>query len=172
MEGGLGHRNVPIGLPVLLHGKEQAVLRLDADPRRAAPAATLMDATGRNPEFTPDVMGQYTVTVTDEATGEPVTLVIYAGTWQGVIVGQDAAGNPTVDASCTACHGSPPTRSRRGRRPATPRSSPTSSTPTPTTARAASPATPSASTPSADNGGIDDASDYQAFLDSGLHQPG
>ena len=63
-----------------------------------------MDATGRNPEFTPDVAGLYTLTVTDEETTEMVTLSLYGGTWRGVIDGEDSAGNPTVD-SCDATAG-------------------------------------------------------------------
>ena len=138
-----GISNVPINVPVLLHGKEQAAY----DWALTAPggsAAALMDATGQNPEFTPDVVGMYTVTVMDEATMEAETLNIYAGTWRGIIIGEDAAGNPTVDGAAPPATATP---WRTGPRPATPRSSRTPSIPTPTTARAVSPATPSASTP-------------------------
>jgi len=101
----LGIRNVPIGIPVLLHGKDQA----SYDWTLTAPGgsgATLMDATTQNPEFVPDVAGRYDVMVTEETDGEKalVTLQIYAGTWRGTIVGQDGEGRPVADAACTGCH--------------------------------------------------------------------
>ena len=70
-------------------------------------AAELADAMGQNPAFTPDVAGVYTVTVTDttQAPGdELVTLEIHAGTWRGVIEGQDEDGRPVASEACTACH--------------------------------------------------------------------
>jgi hypothetical protein len=100
----LGIQNVPVGLNVLLHGKTQDTY----DWALTAPtgsAATLAEANTQNPEFTPDMMGTYRLQVTDLAAGEPVELVIYAGTWIGTIVGQDANGNPVGDAMCTGCHG-------------------------------------------------------------------
>jgi hypothetical protein len=98
-----GISNVPVHLTVLLHGKEQG----SYDWTLTAPggsSATLADASTQNPEFTPDVMGAYTVRITDLAAGEPAELVIYAGTWVGVIVGQDANGRPVANAACTGCH--------------------------------------------------------------------
>jgi len=95
-------RNVAIGIPVLLHGKDQTAYNWALTPP-AGSGATLMDATSQNPEFTPDLSGLYEVVVTDEASG-PVTLQIYAGTWRGVIVGQDADGRPVASSSCTGCH--------------------------------------------------------------------
>jgi hypothetical protein len=168
-----GIRNVPIGIPVLLHGKEQTAYDWSLTVA-AGSSATLMDATGQNPEFTPDVMGQYTVRVTDEATGEPVDIVIYAGTFQGVIVGQDADGRPVADASCTGCHNGG--------------IAPDAFTPWAQTGHAEI-ATDMLNTnthwgpgcfachtvgynTTAANGGFDDASDYQAFLDSGLINAG
>ena len=63
----------------------------------------LADATSKNPEFTPDIPGNYVVEVTDLGEAEPsiwavpsggaaetVTLNFYADLWRGVIVGQDA----------------------------------------------------------------------------------
>ena len=111
---------------MLLYGKTQGAYDW-ALTRPGNVERELVDATTQYPEFTPDWPGVYTVTVTDEATGEPGDLQIYAGTWRGVIVGQDADGRPVADPSCTGCHAEP----RRGpvhalaRRPATPRSSPT-----------------------------------------------
>ncbi len=169
-----GISNVPVGLPVLLNGKEQTsydwMLTLPGGS-----TATLMDATGQYPEFTPDVMGQYAVRVTDAETGEPVTLTIYAGTWQGVIVGQDADGRPVADSACTNCHNGS--------------IAPDAFTPWKQTGHAEI-FTNMLDTnthygegcfachtvgfnPAGSNGGFDDAPDYQAFLDAGLiNNPG
>jgi hypothetical protein len=168
-----GIRNVPIGLSVLLHGKEQTAYDW-ALTSAAGSSATLMDATGQNPEFTPDVMGQYTVQVTDEATGEPVDIVIYAGTFQGVIVGQDTDGRPVADAACIGCHNGG--------------IAPDAFTPWAQTGHAEifsdmlNYYTHSGEgcfachavgyNTAAANGGFDDAPDYQAFLDSGLINAG
>jgi len=104
---GPGVQDVPIGVPVLLQGKdlgEGAVY----DWSLTAPgssATTLMDAESRNPYFTPDVVGNYEVSVTDTTMdpAETVTLAITASTWVGVITGQDANGRPLA-ANCTICH--------------------------------------------------------------------
>ncbi len=98
-----GNRNVPIDVPVILHGKTQASYDW-ALTAPAGSAAALVGATTQDPEFTPDVIGQYTVTVTDADAGSAVTLQIAAGTWHGVIVGQDADGYPEIDSACTGCH--------------------------------------------------------------------
>jgi hypothetical protein len=102
-ETATGTRNVPILLPVLLHAKKQA----SYDWSLTAPTgstATLLDRTTQSPEFTPDVAGTYQLTVTDLATGKPVNMTIYAGTWKGIITGQDVNGRPTVDTACMQCH--------------------------------------------------------------------
>lgn len=81
-ETAAGTRNVPTLLPVLLHAKTQA----SYDWSLTAPtgsAATLLDPTTQNPEFTPDVPGTYELTVTDLAAGKPVNMTIHAGTWKG-----------------------------------------------------------------------------------------
>lgn len=98
-----GNRNVPVLLPVLLHAKTQATY----DWKLTAPngsAATLVDATTQNAEFTPDVAGRYDVSVTDLATNKAVTFSVTAGTWKGIITGQDSTGRPVVDTACTGCH--------------------------------------------------------------------
>jgi hypothetical protein len=99
----LGIRNVPYGIPVVLHGKDQASYDwiLDAPPYSDA---ELVDPTSQNPEFTPDWPGIYEVTVTDIDAGTPVTLEIFAGNWDGVIVGQDEDGRPVADQTCLNCH--------------------------------------------------------------------
>ncbi|MGK2859747.1 MAG: hypothetical protein ACSLFQ_21325, partial [Thermoanaerobaculia bacterium] len=100
----LGIQNVPINLPVMLHGKTQA----SYDWKLTNPAggtATLTDATTQNPEFTPTVAGEYTLTVTDIAAAKPVTFKVFAGTYKGVIIGKDSAGNPQPDFACRSCHG-------------------------------------------------------------------
>ena len=98
-----GIRNVPVGVPVLLHGKDQASYDW-ALTKPSGSSATLVDATTQSPDFTPDVTGTYTLTVTDIAAGAPVQVQIQAGTWQGVIVGQDEDGHPIADTACTVCH--------------------------------------------------------------------
>ncbi len=98
-----GIRNVPIGVPVLLTGKDQHTY----DWTLAAPGgsgAALQGARSNFPSFTPDVEGMYVATVTDLATGEPVDIEVYAGTFRGVIVGEDADGRPVADEGCTGCH--------------------------------------------------------------------
>jgi hypothetical protein len=64
-----------------------------------------VDATAQNPHFTPDRAGRYTVTVTDTTASpsEVVTIDIDAGNWIGAISGQDANGRPEATA-CTGCH--------------------------------------------------------------------
>jgi hypothetical protein len=101
-------RNVAIGIPVLLEGKDKE--QDDLTPydwalyrRPWGSTASLTDATSQYPEFTPDMRGEYVVTVTDTATGEMVQLEIYAGTWVGVITGQDENGRPE-GGNCTPCH--------------------------------------------------------------------
>ncbi len=98
-----GLRNVPVGKPVLLHGKTQDTY----DWALKAPGgstAALIGATTSYPEFTPDMAGTYEVTVNDIKTNKPVTLTVYAGKWQGIITGIDNSGLPTVDATCMGCH--------------------------------------------------------------------
>ena len=94
--------NHATGIPILLHGKDQATYNWALKGPWDS-SATLMDATSQNPEFTPDKRGKYTVTVTDEAANKTVRLDIYAGTWVGVITGQDADGRPLAG-NCTPCH--------------------------------------------------------------------
>jgi hypothetical protein len=107
-----GIHNVPLDVPVLLHSKTQS----HYDWMMGTPSgsdSTLMDASSQSPWFTPDAAGRYWISVTDEESGENVSLNLFAGTWKGII----ALVATTI-------------RSRRstfrtGPRRATPRSSPT-----------------------------------------------
>jgi hypothetical protein len=94
-----GLRNVPIGQPVLLHGKTQATYGWAFAAKPGGSAAALNDSTTRNPDFIPDVAGQYTITESTSGT----SLALYAGTWVGVVV---ADGDPgvTPDSACLGCH--------------------------------------------------------------------
>lgn len=99
----IGVNNVPTGVPVLVHGKEQPSYNWTL----AAPegsSAKLVDPTSQDPEFTPDMKGVYKLTVTDLASSKPVTMTIYAGTWKGIVTGQDSKGRPVAAAECTVCH--------------------------------------------------------------------
>jgi hypothetical protein len=99
----IGTRNVPVAIPVIVHGKTQASYNWSMTVPSGS-TATLTDATSQSPEFMPDVPGTYTLTVTDLASGSPVSIPVIAGLWRGVIVGQDANSRPTVDTACTGCH--------------------------------------------------------------------
>jgi hypothetical protein len=100
-----GVRNVPLGVPVVLHGKEQAGYDWALLTRPSTSSAALWDATSQNPEFTPDRQGFYEVVVTDttQVPSEEVRLEIWAGAWEGAITGQDADGRPEA-INCTNCH--------------------------------------------------------------------
>jgi Carboxypeptidase regulatory-like domain len=100
-------RNVPLGIPVLLHGKAPPGGGMAVYDwvlaRPPGSSASLDDATSQSPWFVPDVAGKYTATVTDPNTSEPVVLEIWSGAWHGVITGQDGDGKPLAD-DCTFCH--------------------------------------------------------------------
>ncbi|HEX9161061.1 MAG TPA: hypothetical protein VF980_05070 [Thermoanaerobaculia bacterium] len=98
-----GLRNVPTLLPVLLQGKKQATYNWTLTVPQGS-TAKLNDAATQNPDFTPDVAGAYVLSVTDVATGKTVNITVNAGTWKGILVGQDSKGRPTVDKACTGCH--------------------------------------------------------------------
>jgi len=160
----VGISNVPIGLNVLLHGTTQDTYDWTLTVPTGS-AATLAEANTQNPEFTPDMMGTYTVQVTDLAAGEPVELVIYAGTWVGTIVGQDADGRPVSEASCIGCHGDTfATWAQSGHAEIF---SSQLNTSTHYGEGCLSCHTVGYDTTVANNG-IDDQSDWQAFLDSGM----
>jgi formate-dependent nitrite reductase cytochrome c552 subunit len=100
-----GIRNVPIGAPILLHGRLQAAGTYDWTLTVPAGSnAVLAGGDSRVPEFTPDIPGIYVVQVTDQANSAPVRFEVYAGTWRGIIVAQDANGRPIAEGVCTSCH--------------------------------------------------------------------
>jgi len=98
-----GIYNVPIGEPVLFHGKHQDSYNWTLMAPTGSNANLLGGSSGL-PFFTPDVAGIYHVSVTDLDTNTPVEMTVYAGTWRGIIVGQDANGRPVTDGICLACH--------------------------------------------------------------------
>jgi len=93
-----GLQNVPLGIPVILAAASDGSYNWTL-AKPGGSAAMLVDPTTQYPDFTPDVMGEYTVTETVSGTA----LLVGAGTWQGAISGQDADGLPLA-ASCTGCH--------------------------------------------------------------------
>ena len=95
-----GIRNVPVDATVLLYGKEQASYDWALTGIPSGSVAMLMDSLSRTPEFIPDEPGLYTVTEIYSG----AALEIHAGTWRGIIVGQDANGRPLADSACTGCH--------------------------------------------------------------------
>jgi hypothetical protein len=181
-----GILNVPIDTALILHGKDHVdeapadginditLLPATYDWAASGPggAVTLDDATLQNPGFTPNSSGLYTVTVTDTTQlpgTDVITLEIYAGTFRGIIVGEDANGRPVSDGLCTGCHSG---------------FAPDKFTPWAETGHAeiftnnlntSSYYNPGCFSchlvgydPDADNGGADEASDFAAFLSSGL----
>ena len=48
--------------------------------------------------------GHHDVLVTDLSGAGLVTIRVYAGSWRGVVTGQDLDGRPVSDASCVSCH--------------------------------------------------------------------
>ena len=164
-----GIRNVPVGVPVLLYGKEQDsyAWRLTTPD---GSSATLRTPRRRDPEFTPDVAGIYELSVRDQAAGSPYTMEVYAGTWRGVIVSQDISGHPVAEGTCIACHSGILLEdtfadwAQTGHAEAFADGLNTNSH---FSSRCFGCHTVGYD-PDTDNGGIDEADDYLAFLDSGL----
>jgi hypothetical protein len=102
-----GLRNVPIGQPVMLQGRDNNGAQTTWNWTITAPTGSavtaLVDPTTRFPSFIPDVVGTYTVTETVAAK----SLTIYAGTYTGILV-PASDNNPlgAVDPACSAttCH--------------------------------------------------------------------
>lgn len=99
-----GIRNVPVGQPVLLQGREQASYSWTITGPSGSSVTALVDSTTRFPHFIPDVPGTYTVT---QSAGAGNSITIYAGRYVGVL--QRASNDDplgTVDPSCSqaGCH--------------------------------------------------------------------
>ncbi len=93
-----GIRNVPVGIAVLLHGKDKPAGQ-GYNWTVAAPAGSVLtaleDPTTQNPYLTPDAEGKYTVTESISGT----RLDVYAGSFEGAI---GPTGQPST--LCTVCH--------------------------------------------------------------------
>ncbi len=168
-----GLRDVPNDVPVLLQAKEHTSYdwRLDGP---AGSVATLSDAETRHPSFTPDIAGLYELTLAEVVSGS-TTLQVYAGTWRGSIVAQDIDGRPVGDTACTFCHDGTFAAdmftdwAQTGHAEIFTDNLDTSTHYGPN----CFPCHTIGYDPDADNGGVDEASDYQAFLDAGLvNNPG
>ncbi|MHC4547636.1 MAG: carboxypeptidase-like regulatory domain-containing protein [Planctomycetota bacterium] len=178
VSGGL--RNVPVGVPVLLNNKDQAAYDWTFATRPAGSTAPLNGAATANAWFEPDLAGLYEVTVTDAVDG-PITLQIYAGSWEGVIVGQDGNGRPTAQSICVGCHNGIAAPDKftpwaqtghaeiLGATPSTAFPEPTANLNTSTHyGTGCFPCHTVGFDTAAPNGGFDEASDYSAFLAGGL----
>jgi len=93
-----GIANVPIGLPVLLHGKEQNGYNWTLTGPNGS-SVSLDSPASQNPSFIPDVTGQYVLTESNSNS----TISVFAGTYIGAISGQDSNGRPLSE-NCTVCH--------------------------------------------------------------------
>ena len=162
-----GVPNVPINVPVLLHGATQDAYNWTVSgPGGSNPA--VQDATTQDPSFTPDEQGEYTVT--EENTNSE--LKVYAGTYAGGITGQDGNGNPVMG-NCTTCHSSPATFSDKFAEWAASGHAHIFSDNVNTSDHYGESCLPCHTVGfnlNAANNGVDDQSDYTAFVDSGIMQ--
>jgi hypothetical protein len=167
-----GLRNLPINVPVLLNGAAgQAAYSWTLAEKPAGSLAALADETGQNPTFTPDLPGLYRVVESESAEA----LDVRAGTFRGIIVAQDANGRPVSEPLCLNCHNGG--------------FAPDEFTPWAQTGHAEIFTNNLNNSThygegcfdchtvgfdrAAENGGVDDASDYEAFLSAGLlNNPG
>ncbi|MBK8975397.1 MAG: carboxypeptidase regulatory-like domain-containing protein [Planctomycetes bacterium] len=99
-----GLRNVPVGIPVLFGGKDQASYDWSLSVPTGS-TATLTDGMTRFPYFVPDRGGAFTVSVTDTTVtpNETVDIEVFAAPWVGGITGMDANGRPETSCAAT-CH--------------------------------------------------------------------
>jgi hypothetical protein len=93
-----GLANVPVGVPVVVHGKKQGSYSWNLIPAANSKAA-IDNTSEQNPAFTPDMPGKYTLTEKNSNT----TIDVYAGTFAGAVTGMDEKGLP-VTAACSTCH--------------------------------------------------------------------
>ena len=151
-----GIRNVATGIPVLLHRKDEATCNWSL----TGPSGTLSDTSSQSPYFTPTVAGTYRATCGDD------TLEIYVGNWAGGITGQDEDGRPTI--TCSQCHPEPSNEwAQTGHAEIFKDSLNTNNH--------YSEGCFSCHTvgydPDVANGGIDEALDYEGFIENILHNP-
>ena len=91
----LGVGNVPVGVPVILHGKTQGAYSWTVTTKPVGSQLTdVTDKASQNPHFTPDAAGKFTIT---EATLGAID--VFAGTWAGAI-----SQFGVVDSACQGCH--------------------------------------------------------------------
>ena len=177
-----GLRNVPIGRAVLVHAKDRP--EGDTDPYDwdlvppPGSSAVLTDATTQETWFTPDVVGRYTLSVTDPVTKLSIAIDVYAGTWVGAITGQDAGDGLPLAADCTSfCHNditkiapdnfTPWRQSGHAEIFSSQLDTGTHNSPSCWQCHAVG------YDPEVDNGGLDDATDFQSFLAADLvNHPG
>ena len=93
-----GLSNVPQGVPVMAHGKKQAAYNWILTVP-AASKAVLDNPNDQNPVFTPDVTGRYSLI----ENSSKARIDVYAGTWAGAITGIDAGGQ-ILATNCSGCH--------------------------------------------------------------------
>lgn len=96
-----GIPNVAVNVPVLLRAATSSGYTWGVVSAPAGTAPVLNDVNTQFADFTASVPGTYVISQT---TGTVSTFTLYAGTWRGVIVGQDANGRPDPDPFCTGCH--------------------------------------------------------------------
>jgi hypothetical protein len=93
-----GLRNVPLNTRIYMNRGNDNAAQTWTLAKPAGSNAALDNDTRRSPSFVPDVAGAYTLTAGANS------LVIYAGTWEGVITGAVGSNDFTVNATCTICH--------------------------------------------------------------------
>jgi hypothetical protein len=99
-----GLRNVPIGQPVMLQGKNTASWNWTITAPVGSSVTALVDPTTRFPHFIPDSVGTYVVTETVSG----ISLKIYAGKYVGILVPALPNNDPlgALDTACSqaGCH--------------------------------------------------------------------
>jgi hypothetical protein len=170
---GTGLRNVPRDVAVLLRAKEHTSYDWILSPPPGS-SAMLSDATTRHPHFIPDMPGLYELSLAEVPAGSDM-LEVYAGTFRGIIVDQDINGRPVPDTACTFCHNDAfaPDKftdwAQTGHAEIFTNNLNTSTHYGPNCFACHAVGFDHGS----DNGGVDEASDYQDFLASGLlNNPG
>jgi len=171
-----GTPNVPVGIAVLLHGKDHLNgggpydWTLDLAGASGS-SATLEDATSQDPWFVPDVQGTYILTVSDvdPMATDPVTIEVDAGRWIGAITGQDMDGFP-VAGDCDGCHNDfwAPDKFTPWSMTGHAEIFTNNLNESPYWGEGCFPCHTVGFDPDVDNGGIDDADDYGDFLAAGL----